>query len=124
MKNKGEFYLKKLIAGKGCYVHVILEAKIELNCNSNLEIYYEYEELERWKPVIDFGILYLTEKLRKQHTNFGISVKIIDIDHQIIDTTNIIVLYGFLKAISSAINFDIDNHINIDESECKFCFLK
>ena len=114
---KGEFKIKEKI-GKPMYAHIMLTVKenneLKLNISFEDKLSYEFEKS------IEFGIVYYFTHYVRYVKKIGLNVNI-DYVHGIpVDTTAIVLTYSSIKALSNALDYEIEGLLITDKGDFVF----
>jgi hypothetical protein len=114
---KGSYKMAEQIDGYGFFGSITLECEvtgntdvIELTLSSDFEI---------WRPGIMFGAAYFIEHFPSA---IGLSVNIIDIDYNEVETNNTIIAFITLNALLEATQLSATKQVLFEKSKKSFIF--
>lgn len=115
MKN---FIFRKQVGNKGYYVKINFDVELLNEQKYKLEINYTADI--KWKAFCETGILLFFEYFSRKEDS-GLKVTIYEVSWLPVDTNAFLVLFSTIKALSEALNYDI-NGLEFDETNKKFIF--
>ena len=107
-----QFYIKKLIKGRGIFVSMKIEF-IYLDNSVESKLVIEDDAIS-WKDAISFGFNYFIEHYIRNSQIKKLEVRVKKVNSMVVDTSPILVVYALVKMMSEATGYEID--VNLDET--------
>lgn len=120
----GEFILARQRGSKGFYARVLLQA---VSSPDHVGVRVDFAESvdEEWRIPVSFGIVYAWEQTkRKALEQQGLSVQVLGVDWQPVDTSTLCVSFAASFALWNALEHIPRDVPTLDEESGTFCFPK
>ncbi len=115
MKN---FIFRKQVGKKGYYVKIDFDVELLNEQKHKLEINYTADIT--WRAFCEAGVLLFFEYFSRKEDR-GLKVTIYKVDWLPVDTNAFLVMFSTIKALSEALNYEI-NGLEFDQTSEKFVF--
>ncbi len=114
---KNEFYVKRLINGRGYGAGIELDASFE--DGTGIDLHFENNISSNWHPSISFGVHYFHEHFTRNR-HHKLRVNVLDLSAHAVDTSHSLVAYVTIKCLSEIAYLNTDIVVLNEEGEIIF----
>ena len=119
----GEFILARQKGNKGFYARVLLQAEPSPD-QVGVRVDFDTSVDEEWRIPAIFGIIYAWEQSARRFPERGLSVQVLEVRWQPVDTSSLCVSFAASFALWSALEHTPRDVPTLDEESGTFCFPK